>query len=75
MRLATGEYFLFMDNDDTLFTPWALTAFADALQEDRADLLYADNVIIDPAARCCGVLRNPIGKSTSCDPPTTSRTP
>ena len=47
MRLATGEYFLFMDDDDALFTPWALTAFADALQEDRADLLYADNVIID----------------------------
>ena len=47
MRLAAGDYFLFVDNDDKLFTPWALTAFVSALQEDRADLLYADNVMID----------------------------
>ena len=47
MQMATGDYFLFMDNDDTLFTPWAITALVDALQQDRADLLYADNVMID----------------------------
>jgi O-antigen biosynthesis protein len=47
MRQASGEYLLFMDNDDVLFTPWALTAFIDALQDNRADMLYADNVMID----------------------------
>jgi glycosyltransferase involved in cell wall biosynthesis len=47
LPLTCGEYLLFIDNDDVLFTPWALTAFVDALQDDRADLLYADNVMID----------------------------
>jgi glycosyltransferase involved in cell wall biosynthesis len=59
LPLATGDYFLFIDNDDVLFTPWALTAFVDALQEDQADLLYADNVMIDHRGAVQSFARKP----------------
>ena len=47
MQVAEGDYLLFVDNDDVLFTPWALSALVESLQDDRSDLVYADNVMID----------------------------
>lgn len=41
---ANGDYILFMDHDDCL-APHALHRFAEAILEDHADILYADEAI------------------------------
>ena len=50
LELATGDYVAFLDHDDTL-APDAFYAFAAALQEGDADLLYSDLDLLDPAGR------------------------
>jgi glycosyltransferase involved in cell wall biosynthesis len=59
LKTATGDYILLIDSDDILFTPWALTAFVDGLQEHREDILYADNVMIDERDGVCSYARKP----------------
>lgn len=49
-ELATGEYLSFLDHDD-LLAPDALYRFVEAIQQDRADLLYSDEDYVDAAGR------------------------
>jgi GT2 family glycosyltransferase len=47
LSLATGDYFVFLDQDVVL-SPYALHYFAESLQEDpAAELVYADEDLID----------------------------
>jgi len=47
LRAARGEYVKFMDSDDMLANPAALSRFVRVAEEEQADLVYGDCVMVN----------------------------
>ncbi|MCK9174044.1 MAG: glycosyltransferase [Desulforhopalus sp.] len=55
---ATGEWLLFLDNDDEL-SPDALLKVATAIGESKAEFIYSDEDLIGDDASCFSLFRKP----------------
>ncbi|MDE6295172.1 MAG: glycosyltransferase [Muribaculaceae bacterium] len=48
LRIATGQYVIFLNSGDTFATDDTLAHYAEAIETDRPDIIYADTVIVAP---------------------------